>query len=109
MAATHAAGAMLIGPTSSEGALFAAAAVVHAAVSAFWTAALVPLLPRQHTTLWAVMAIAFVAVLDLRIIGLLFPEILALSFWPQFADHLAFGAVLGGVLEYRRGRRSMAI
>ena len=82
MAATRAAGAMLIGSTSSEGALFAAAAVVHAAVSAFWTAALVPLLPRQHTTLWAVAALACVAVLDLRIIGQLFPAILALPFWP---------------------------
>ena len=108
MEATRAAGAMLIASTSSEGALFAAAALVHATVSAFWTAVLVPLLPSQHTTWWAVAALACVALLDLLFIGRAFPEISALLFWPQFADHLAFGAVLGGVLEYRRRRRNSA-
>lgn len=108
MEATRAAGAMLISAGSSDSALFAAAAVVHLSVSAFWTAVLVPVLPQRHTTFWAVVALAAVAVLDLQLIGRLFPEILALPFGPQFVDHLAFGAVLGGVLEYRRRQRSPA-
>src|SRR5687767_15808972 len=105
MEATRAAGAMLIPPTSNDAELLTAAALVHAAVSLFWTLILIPLLPHRHTVAWAVLALAGIAVLDLRAIGLLFPEIYALSFWPQFADHLAFGAILGSVLEYSRKRR----
>lgn len=108
MEATRAAGAMLIPATSSGRELFIAAAFVHVGVSLFWTLVLVPLLPRRHTVIWAVVALACVAVLDLRVIGRLFPEIFALSFWPQFVDHIAFGAVLGGVLEYRRRRRRIS-
>ena len=106
MEATRAAGAMLLRPESSDTAIFWAAAVVHGAVSFFWAALLTWVLPRRRTMLWAVAALAAVAVLDLRLIGRLFPKISALAFWPQFADHLAFGIVLGGVLEWRRRRRS---
>jgi hypothetical protein len=105
MEATRAAGAMLIPASSSDRELVLAAALVHVAVSLFWTAVLVPVLPRRHTVAWATCALAGVALLDLRVIGRLFPEILALAFWPQFADHLAFGALLGGVLAYRRRTR----
>jgi hypothetical protein len=105
LGATRAAGAMLISPRSDDVSLFRAAAVVHAAISFFWAAVLTWLLPRRHTTLWAIAALALIAVLDLRVIGVLFPEIYALPFWPQFADHLAFGAVLGAVLEWRRRHR----
>jgi hypothetical protein len=106
MEATRAAGAMLVAAGSSAKVLFLAAALVHAAVSFFWSVLLVCLLPHRLTTLWAVLALACIAVLDLRLIGRLFPEISALPFWPQFADHIAFGAVLGMVLEYRRIKRS---
>jgi hypothetical protein len=99
--ATRAAGAMLIPPTSSVPSLVAAAAVVHVAVSAFWTLFLVAALPKRHTVSWAVLALACVAVLSLRVVGPLFPEIAALAFWPQFADHIAFGLVLGTVLRWR--------
>ena len=105
MQATRAAGAMLISSTPSNSYLFFAAAVVHAAVTLFWSVVLSWLLPRKRTTLWAVVALAGVAVLDLRVIGRFFEEIYALPFWPQFADHLAFGATLGAVLEWRRRLR----
>jgi hypothetical protein len=108
MEATRAAGAMLIPAISTDRDLFIAAALVHAGVSLFWTLVLVPLLPHRHTVVWAIVALACIAVLDLRVIGRLFPEIFALSFWPQFADHIAFGAVLGSVLEYRRKRRRIS-
>ena len=106
--ATRAAGAMLIPATSTGTELGFAAALVHVGVSLFWSLILVRLLPQRHTVRWAVAALALVAVLDLRVIGQLFPEILALSFWPQFADHIAFGAVLGSVLAYRRRQRGAA-
>ena len=102
MQATRAAGSMLIAPDSSDTHLFGAAAVVHAAISLIWAAVLTWLLPRKRTRLWAIAALAGIAVFDLRVIGRFFAEIYALAFWPQFADHLAFGAVLGAVLKWRR-------
>jgi hypothetical protein len=101
--ATRAAGAMLIPPQSGTAPLFAAAAVVHIAITLFWAALLAWLLPRQHIFWGAVAASAVIAMIDLRLIARLwFPEVYALAFWPQFADHIAWGATLGAVLAYRR-------
>jgi hypothetical protein len=98
MEATRAAGAMVGRPHS-----IVAAAAVHAAVSLFWCAVLWLALPTRHTTLWALAAAAAIAVLDLRIIApLAFPEVAVLAFWPQFADHLAWGACVGVTFEYCR-------
>jgi hypothetical protein len=103
LAATRAAGAMLVSPDSGNKVLFAAAAVVHPVVSAFWTAVFGVLLPRRHVTLWATAAAAAVAVIDLRLIApVFFPSVAALPFWPQFADHLAWGALLGGTLRVQQ-------
>ena len=100
---------MLIVPGSSDAALFLAAAAVHIFISAFWSGVLASLLPRRHTMMWAIAALAGIAVLDLRVIApLFFPEVYALPFWAQFADHIAFGAALGAVLQWRfhqRGER----
>jgi hypothetical protein len=108
MEATRAAGAMLIAPNSSDAALFAAAAVVHGTISLFWSAILVWLLPRKRTVIEAMLAAAAIAVLDLRMIGRLFPEVYALPFWPQLADHLAWGAAFGVALWWNTRRRSRA-
>src|SRR5918992_6279761 len=56
--ATRAAGAMILPAHSSFGALFLAAAFVHTAVSFFWAAILVRILPRAHVVLWATSAAA---------------------------------------------------
>lgn len=106
MEATRAAGAMLIPPNSSDFELFWSAALVHSTVSLFWATVLTAVLPRRRTLLWALVAAAGIAVLDLRVIGRLFPEIHALAFWPQFADHLAWGAVAGAALSWRWRRRA---
>ena len=108
--ATRAAGAMLLPGDSGTLLLFAAAAVVHPLVSLVWTAVFALLLPRRHVTLWALAGAAAVALLDLRVIApLAFPAVAALPFWPQFADHLAWGALLGGTLQWRaRGRAQRA-
>lgn len=100
--ATRAAGAMLLPAGSGTLALVAAAALVHPAVSLFWTVVFGWLLPRRHVLPWALAGAAAVALLDLLVIApLLFPQVAALPFWPQFADHLAWGALLGGTLQFR--------
>lgn len=104
--ATFAAGRMLV-DSASPLALFAAAAVVHPVVSAFWTAVAALVLPARHTTLWAMAFAAAVGLLDLRLIApRWFPEVAALAFWPQMADHLMWGACLGGTLQLGSFRRA---
>jgi hypothetical protein len=103
---TRAAGAMLVSPQSGMVKLLGAAALVHMSVSFFWAATLGLVLPRRHIMLWATLAASVIAVLDLRVIGRLFPEIFDLLFWPQFADHLAWGFTVGVVLDWRLRRRS---
>jgi hypothetical protein len=99
--ATRAAGTMLIPADSGDVALFWAAALVHVSVTLFWAVLLALALPRKRLVAWALLAAAVIAVLDLRVIARLFPEVYALSFWPQFADHLAWGAAFGGALSWR--------
>jgi hypothetical protein len=98
--ATRAAGAMLLPAATGTWTLVAAAAIVHPAVSAFWAAVFGLLLPRPGVALWAVIGSAAVALLDLLVIApLFFPAVAALPFWPQLADHLMWGALLGGTLQ----------
>lgn len=96
---------MLIAPQSSDVALFLAAAAVHCTLSLFWSAVLVLLLPRKHIIVESLIAAALIALLDLRVIGPAFPEVYALPFWPQFADHLAWGGAFGIALDWRMRRR----
>jgi hypothetical protein len=107
--ATRAAGAMLISASASPAELFAAAALVHSAVSLYWATILWLALPRRHTALWAVAAAAAIGLVDLRVIApFFFPEVAALAFWPQMADHLMWGASLGVVLQVRWRRAAGA-
>lgn len=87
---------MLAPNATSTHALIAAAAVVHSLVSLWWAVVFAVLLPRAHLVLWAVAGSALVALLDLRDIAPLAFAVAALPFWPQFADHLMWGALLGG-------------
>jgi hypothetical protein len=104
---TRAAGAMLLPSETTLSKSIAAAAVVHATVSLFWASVLWFALPLRHTTLWALAASAAIALLDLRIIApAFFPEVAALAFWPQFADHLMWGACIGVTLEASARSRS---
>jgi hypothetical protein len=89
--ATRAAGAMLIPAGSPLPQLLAAAALT---------------LPRRRTLLWAIAAAALIALLDLGVIApRLFPEVARLAFWPQFADHLVWGACVGATLAWRWRKR----
>ena len=76
--------------------LVAAAAVVHPIVSLFWSVVLWRALPRRATLEWAMLAAVLIGLLDLKVIApAFFPAVAALDFWPQMADHLAWGAVFG--------------
>jgi hypothetical protein len=82
-----------------------AAGVVHLTISTFWTLVLHALLPRKNRIVWAVVASAGIAILDLRLIGRVIPAIDALEFWPQMVDHLTWGATVGYVLQRRGTKR----
>ena len=110
MEATRAAGAMLLPHETSSAKLLAAAALVHPAVSLFWAIVLAIVLPLRRVTVWAVLASVAIAFLDLKVIApLFFPQVAALAFWPQFADHVIWGACLGLTLHYRAFRRAREI
>lgn len=98
--ATWAAGAMLLPADSPRAALFAAAGLVHASVSAWWVAVAGLVLPRRHTRAWALAYAAAIGVLALCVISpRWFPPVAALAFWPQMADHLMWGACVGWALQ----------
>lgn len=100
--ATRAAGAMLTPAGSPLPQLLAAAAIAHGAISLFWVLVLTFALPRRGTLLWGIAASALIALLDLRVIApWMFPEVARLAFWPQFADHLMWGACVGATLQWR--------
>lgn len=103
--ATRAAGAMLLPSETSFIKLCLAATLVHASVSLFWATGLWLALPRRRTMLWALLASAAIALIDLRVIApAFFPGVAALAFWPQFADHLMWGACYSVGLSLARPR-----
>jgi hypothetical protein len=103
---TRAAGSIALSRSEDEEALLAAGANVHAAVSLFWGVALAHVIPRRAGARTSVAASAVgglaIAALDLGLVARLFPRIRALPRVPQVADHVAFGAVVGAVVAWRR-------
>jgi hypothetical protein len=97
----RAAGAILLPRVESTPLLLAAAVPVHLALSVGWAAAIAAL-PRKGplTGLAAAMVIAAV---DLELIGRRIPAIRALPQGRQWADHAAYGLVVGQWLRRRRG------
>ena len=103
--AVRAAGAMLLRADAGTADLLVTGALLHGAISFFWASVLMVTLPRRRIIVWAVVAGTIIGVVDLRLIGRAFPEIYALDFWPQLADHVAWGLTVGLVLHYRAVRR----
>jgi hypothetical protein len=85
--------------------LVAAAVPVHLTLSLGWALVLSAILPSRHAVGWATLSGLGIAALDLGVIGRRFARIRSLPQPPQVADHLAFGATVGVVLELR-GRRA---
>jgi hypothetical protein len=99
----YAAGSLLLPRETRPAPLLAAATAVHAALSAGWAVVLAAVVPPRHRMLGGMAAALAIAALDLGVIGRRFRRIRALPLLPQVADHLAYGAAVGAVLE-RRGR-----
>jgi hypothetical protein len=93
LASTRAAGTLLGRPTLTRG------LVAHACLSLGWGLVLARVLPAHHRAGAGLLAGAAIAAADLGVVGRRFPAIRALPQAPQWADHLAFGAVLGAVLD----------
>jgi hypothetical protein len=59
--------------------------------------------PTRAALEWALLAAVLIALLDLELIApAFFPRVAALDFWPQLADHLAWGAAFAIALDWRR-------
>lgn len=101
--ATKAAGSILFPRECRTLPLVAAAAPVHLAVSFGWALVLAHLRVRGPFA-GAVAGLA-IAALDLGVVGRRFPRVRALPLGPQILDHLAYGAVVGLMLERRHRRR----
>lgn len=94
--ATRAAGALLGRPSAVRG------LVAHSILSLFWAAVLSRLPVRRHPVVAGGAAGAVIGALDLGVVGRRIAEIRRLPQWPQVADHVAFGAIAGVVLDWRR-------
>ncbi|MDQ3646116.1 MAG: hypothetical protein M3345_04175 [Actinomycetota bacterium] len=105
-AATEAAGSMVLPNETRRVPLVAAAVPVHITLSCGWGVVLARCLPGRRTTLAGAVAGAAIGTFDLLVIGRAFERIRALPIGPQFADHIAFGAVAGAVIAARRRSRS---
>ena len=102
LAATLAAGTLLLPRERRPLVLVAAAVPVHVALSLGWALVLSVLLPRRRTVAWASVAGLAIAALDLGVVGRRYPRIRALPQLPQVLDHVAYGATVGVVLSRRR-------
>jgi len=103
----------VLGPTRAAGTLLpgrrdkpsvVAGVAVHAVLTLWWTAVLRSALRRVGGGVFAgVVGGAAIAALDLGLAARRYPAVRALPQGPQWADHLAFGAVVGA--STRRWRR----
>ncbi len=103
--ATLAAGTLVLPDERRPLPLLLAAVPAHTAISLGWGVVLSLVLPRQRTVTAGVLAGLAIAALDLGVVGRRYPRIRALPTWPQVADHIAYGAVVGAVVAGRRARR----
>ena len=108
LAAAVAAGNLVLPEDSGIGALLAAGAAAHAAVSLGWGVVLAAAVRRTSLPPIAagVLLGAAIAAVDLGLIahgpvGRRWPLIRALPVWPQVADHVAFGAIAAAVIRHR--------
>ncbi len=99
LAASIAAGSLLLPRERRRGRLLMAAVPVHVALSLGWGVALAATLPSSAKTAWGAAAGVGIAALDLGLVGRHFPLVRALPLAPQVADHLVFGALAGALLS----------
>jgi len=100
LAATKAAGSILLPGATRSLPLLLAAVPVHLSLSLGW-AVILERLGARGAARGAAAGLA-IAAFDLGVIGRHFPRVRALSLGPQLLDHLAYGAVVGAVLGQRQ-------
>ncbi len=100
--ATLAAGTLLLPRETRPLPLVLAAIPAHLAISFSWGIVLAIALPRRGTVPAGALSGLAIAALDLGVLGRRFPRIRALPTWPQVADHVAYGAIVGIVVTRRR-------
>jgi len=93
--ATRAAGTLL--PPGRPG--IARGAIVHIVMSAACAELLARTLPRRRSVLSGAAAGLAIGIVNVGLIGRLFPAIRALPLLPQLADHVAFGALFAAVAD----------
>jgi hypothetical protein len=99
LAAAKAAGGLVL-PRESRGLpLLVVAVPVHLGISVGWALVLERVLPRRWGVGWGAVAGALIAFVDLRVPGRRTAAVRRLVVWPQVADHVLFGAVVGGYLR----------
>jgi hypothetical protein len=100
LGASIAAGTLVPGRRDRPG--FVAGIAAHTAVTAVWTPIVAKATVRsRHPALAGALAGAAIAALDLGVIGRRYPAIVALDQPPQWADRLAFGAIVGWLAARR--------
>jgi hypothetical protein len=104
LAATVAAGSILLPGETLRPRLLAAAVPVHLALSLGWALALDRVGVRGARR--GALAGLAIGVVDLSIAARVLPRIRALPLVPQLADHVAYGAVAGHVLARSRAGRA---
>lgn len=72
---------------------------VHVAISVGCGEALARALPREHSVAWGAAAGLAIGVVNVGMIGRLFPAIRALPLIPQLADHVMFGTLFAAVVD----------
>jgi hypothetical protein len=105
LAATRAAGTLVPGRRDRPG--LVAGVLAHAVLSLWWGVVLTRVVRRLGGgAVTGALAGAVVAAFDLGVVGRRYPAIRALPSVPQWADHLVFGAVVGGTVPACRCTRS---
>jgi hypothetical protein len=102
LAATLAAGSLLLPRETRSERLLLAAIPVHVAISLGWGLALARVLPRRPSLAAGAVAGIAVAALDLGLVGPRFARFRALPRGPQLVDHVAYGITVAAVLRRRR-------
>jgi hypothetical protein len=104
--ATLAAGTLVLPRERRPLPLLLAAIPAHIAISLGWGIVLALALPPRRVVVAGAVAGLAIAAFDLGVVGRRCSRIRALPLWPQLADHVAYGAVVGAVLARRRARRA---
>ncbi len=94
---------MLLPREARSAPLLLAAVPVHIGISLGWALVLARVLPRRGTVGWGAVAGLAIAALDLNVPGARTAAVRELVTWPQVADHVAFGVVVGVVVADLRG------